>query len=59
MPARTPRSLASGMAVTPNGTIYWPNEQDKQIYEFAPGASGPTNVFEGGSNGIDAAVGLW
>lgn len=47
----------SGLAVTPNGTIYWPNQEAKGIYEFAPGASGPTNEFNGG--GIDAAVGYW
>lgn len=45
----------SDFAVTPNGTIYWPNFISAGIYEFAPGASGPTNVISGG--GEDAAVG--
>lgn len=43
--------------VTPNGTIYWPNYDEEQMYEFAPGASGPTNSFLIPGSGADAAVG--
>jgi serine/threonine protein kinase, bacterial len=46
----------SNFTVTPNGTIYWPNYDANDMYEFAPRASSPTNVFEGGG-GVDAAVG--
>jgi hypothetical protein len=46
----------SSFAVTANGTIYWPNYDDDEMFEFAPGASRPTNVFQRGG-GIDAAVG--
>lgn len=61
--SKTPtRSISTGnaefysdFAVTPNGTIYWPSFIGDGIYEFAPGASGPTNVISGG--GEDAAVG--
>jgi hypothetical protein len=48
----------SDLVVTANGTIYWPNYQFGGMYEFASGASSPTNVFSGG-NGVDAAVGPW
>jgi hypothetical protein len=47
----------SDFAATSDGTIYWPNYSDGFIYEFAPGASGPTNTVHGG--GVDAAVGAW
>ena len=47
----------SDLTVTPDGSIYWPNYDNAQDYEFAAGASSPANVFEGG--GIDAAVGYW
>lgn len=48
----------SSFAVTANGTIYWPNYDNGQMYEFAPGVSEPTNVlFSGG--GVGAAVGSW
>jgi hypothetical protein len=64
--SKTPsRSIYAGtngfysfFTVTPNGTIYWPNYDDNEMYEFAPGASGPTNVFNNGG-GVDAAIGLW
>lgn len=46
----------SVLTVTPDGTVYWPNYDLGQMYEFAPGASTPTNVFSGGG-GVDAAVG--
>lgn len=46
----------SNLKVTPNGTIYWPNYDLGEMFEFAPGASAPTNVFEGGG-GVDTAVG--
>ena len=46
----------SNFSITPNGTIYWPNFNDGQMYEFAPGASSPTNKVLGG-NGVDAAIG--
>jgi hypothetical protein len=45
----------SDFAETPDGTIYWPNYDNGILYEFAPGASGPTNTVNGG--GVDAAVG--
>lgn len=58
-PARTIDAGESGFysdfAVTADGTIYWPRFDGSGIYEFAPGASSPTNVIEGG--GVDAAVG--
>ncbi|HEY6327029.1 MAG TPA: hypothetical protein VIW73_11020 [Candidatus Cybelea sp.] len=47
----------SDFAATSDGAIYWPNYNDGFIYEFAPGASGPTNTVQGG--GVDAAVGTW
>ncbi len=47
----------SDFAETPDGTIYWPNYDDGILYEFAPGASGPTNTVNSG--GVDAAVGGW
>jgi hypothetical protein len=47
----------SDLTVTPNGTVYWPNYDLGEMYEFAPGASAPTNIFAGG--GVDAAVGAW
>jgi sugar lactone lactonase YvrE len=40
----------------PNGTIYWPNYDTSQMFEFAPGASAPTNVFATQGSGVDAAV---
>lgn len=46
----------SNFAVTANGTVYWPNFVDGNMYEFGPGASSPTNKFLGGS-GVDAAIG--
>lgn len=49
----------SQMAVTPNGTIYWPNHDNAMMYEIAPQASGATNVFSTADSGVDAAVGLW
>lgn len=46
----------SSFSVTHAGAIYWPNFDNGDLFEFAPGASGPTNIFiEGG--GVDAAVG--
>lgn len=60
-PARTLYAGTTGfyslLTVTPNGTIYWPNYQLGEMFEFAPGATGPSNTFEGG--GVDAAVGSW
>jgi hypothetical protein len=47
------------MAVTPDGTIYWPNYDNGTMYEFAPGASSPTNVFSTDGSGSGAAVGAW
>jgi hypothetical protein len=47
------------MAVTPNGTIYWPNYDEGRMYEIAPGASGASNVFSTAGSGIAAAVGPW
>jgi hypothetical protein len=47
----------SQMAVTPNGTIYWPNYANQTMYEIAPGASAATNVFSTAGSGVDAAVG--
>ena len=35
----------TGLAATPNGTVYWPNYDNNDLYEFAPGASSPTNLF--------------
>jgi hypothetical protein len=63
--SKTPsRSIYAGtngfysfFTVRPNGTIYWPNYDDSEMYEFAPGASSPTNVFLNGG-GVAAAVGL-
>lgn len=49
----------TGMAVTKNGTIYWPNYDEQSMYEIAPGADGATNVFSIEANGSDAAVGSW
>ena len=49
----------SQMMVMPNGTIYWPNYDNEQMYEFAPGAPGPTNVFKIAGSGVAAAVGSW
>jgi hypothetical protein len=49
----------SQMAVTPNGTIYWPNYDNETMYEIAPEASGATNVFSTAGSGVDAAVGRW
>jgi hypothetical protein len=49
----------SDMAVTPNGTIYWPNYDEGAMYEFAPGAPSPTNVFSTSGSGVGAAVGSW
>lgn len=49
----------SQMAVTPNGTIYWPNYDNETVYEIAPNASGATNVFSTAGTGVDAAVGSW
>ena len=46
----------SSFSVTGAGAIYWPNYDDGEMYEFAPGASGPTNVFPQGGT-VDAAVG--
>lgn len=45
------------MLVTPDGTIYWPNYDNGEMFEFAPGASTPTNVFATAGSGIDAAIG--
>ena len=45
------------MAVTPNGTIYWPNYDEGAMYEIAPGGSGASNVFSTAGSGIAAAVG--
>lgn len=47
------------MTVTPDGTIYWPNYDEGMMYEFAPGASSPTNEFATAGSGIGAAVGVW
>jgi hypothetical protein len=47
----------TGMAVTPNGAIYWPNYDNDTMYEIAPGASGPINVFDTQGSGSDVAVG--
>lgn len=47
------------MAVTPNGTIYWPNYDEGAMYEIAPGGSGAVNVFSTAGSGIAAAVGSW
>jgi hypothetical protein len=49
----------SQMAVTPNGTIYWPNYDNETMYEIAPQASGATNVFSTPGSGAEAAVGAW
>lgn len=49
----------SDLTVTPNGTIFWPNNSFDEVYEVAPGASGPTNFFGAQSVGVDAAVGSW
>jgi hypothetical protein len=49
----------SQMAVTPNGTIYWPNSANESMYEIAPNASAATNVFSTAASGVDAAVGPW
>jgi len=49
----------TNMDVLPNGTIYWPNYDDRTMYEFSPGASGPANVFTTSGSGIGAAVGSW
>ena len=46
----------SSFSVTGDGTIYWPNYDDGSMYEFAPGASGPSNIFPN-AGGVDAAVG--
>ena len=48
----------TGMAVTANGTIYWPNYDNNTMYEIAPGASGPINVFDTQGSGTDVAVGV-
>ncbi len=45
------------MDVTPSGTIYWPNYDNSEMFEFAPGASAPTNVFATQGSGVDAAIG--
>ena len=59
-PSRTINAGSAGfyseLTVAPNGTIYWPNYDSNEMFEFAPGASAPTNVFLGGG-GVDAAVG--
>jgi hypothetical protein len=47
------------MAVTPNGTLYWPNYDNQTMYEIAPGASGATSVFSTAGSGVYAAVGPW
>lgn len=47
------------LAATPNGTVYWPNYDNDDIYEFAPGASSPTNLFTIQGSGLSAAVGSW
>lgn len=47
------------MDVTPNGTIYWPNFDNSAMFEFASGASGPTNSFSIAGSGIAAGVALW
>jgi hypothetical protein len=46
----------SSFSVAVDGTIYWPNYDNGEMFEFAPGASSPTNVFPGGG-GVDAALG--
>lgn len=47
------------MTVTPDGTIYWPNFDNNTMYEFAPGASSPTNIFSTAGSGTGVAVGAW
>jgi hypothetical protein len=47
------------LAATPNGTVYWPNYDNNDLYEFAPGASSPTNLFTIQGSGSSAAVGSW
>ena len=47
-----------GMSVAPNGAIYWANWEMNEMFEFAPGASKPTNIVPS-AGGIDAALGLW
>jgi hypothetical protein len=47
------------MMVTPDGTIYWPNYDEEAMYEFAPGASSPTNVFPTNGSGVGSAEDYW
>lgn len=60
-PSRSIQANADGfytqLDVTPNGTIYWPNYDREEMFEFAPGASGPSNTFLISATGADAAVG--
>lgn len=52
-----PDGFYTQMLVTPDGTIYWPDFDDSEMFEIAPGASVPTNVFATPDSGVDAAVG--
>lgn len=53
----SPDGFYTQMLVTPDGTIYWPDFDDDEMFEIAPGASAPTNVFATPGSGVDAAVG--
>jgi hypothetical protein len=59
-PSRTislgPDGFYTQMLVTPDGTIYWPDFDDDEMFEIAPGASAPT-IFATPGSGVDAAVG--
>jgi len=51
-----PDGFYTQMLVTPDGTIYWPDFDDDEMFEIAPGALAPTNVFATPGSGVDAAV---
>ncbi len=53
----SPDGFYTQMLVTPAGTIYWPDYDDDEMFEIAPGASVPTNVFATQGSGVEPAVG--
>ncbi len=53
----SPDGFYTQMLVTPDGTIYWPDYDDDEMFEIAPGASVPTNVFATQGSGVEPAVG--
>lgn len=55
------QSLPDGstLGIDKAGTIYWPNYDEEAMYEFAPDASSPTNVFPTNGSGVGSAIDYW